>query len=127
MLLRAYGRNKYIQLIQQNLDQANYLASLIENDEEMELTAPVASNVVCFRFNPGGLSEDELDALNRKIIGEVYKIRFWMISDTVIKGRFTLRAAITNHRSKRSDFDYIYNLVKELGHRAVITTDVRRS
>jgi aromatic-L-amino-acid decarboxylase len=76
MLLRAYGRNKYTQLIQQNLDQANYLASLIEKDREMELTAPVASNVVCFRFNPGGLSEDELDSLNRKIIGKVYKIRF---------------------------------------------------
>jgi glutamate/tyrosine decarboxylase-like PLP-dependent enzyme len=84
----------------------------------MELTAPVASNVVCFRFNPGGLSEDEISDLNKKIISEVYKIRFWMISETVLKGRFTLRAAITNHRSKRQDFDYIYNLVKELGHKA---------
>jgi len=123
MLLRAYGRNKYSHLIQQNLDQANYLANLVEKDQEMELTAPVASNVVCFRFNPGGLSEDELSVLNRKIISEIYRIRFWMISDTVIKGRFTLRAAITNHRSKRSDFDYIYHLVKELGQKAV--TDMR--
>jgi aromatic-L-amino-acid decarboxylase len=125
MLLRAYGRNKYSQLIQQNIDQANYLASLIDNDEMLELTAPVASNVVCFRFNPGGLSEAELDSLNRKIISEVYRIRFWMISDTVIKGRFTLRAAITNHRSKRSDFDYVFNLVKELGQKTV--SDIRQS
>jgi aromatic-L-amino-acid decarboxylase len=118
LLLRAYGRDKYSRLIQQNIDQASYLASLIEKDPEMELTAPVASNVVNFRFNPGGLSEDEISDLNKKIISEVYKIRFWMISETVLKGRFTLRAAITNHRSKRQDFDYIYNLVKELGHKA---------
>jgi glutamate/tyrosine decarboxylase-like PLP-dependent enzyme len=85
----------------------------------MELTAPVASNVVNFRFNPGGITEDEVRDLNKKIIGEVYKIRFWMISETVLKGRFTLRAAITNHRSKREDFDYIYNLVKELGQKAL--------
>ena len=26
-------------------------------------------------------------------------------------------AAITNHRSKRSDFDYVFNLVKELGRK----------
>ena len=91
----------------------------MEKDPEMELTAPVASNVVCFQFNPGDLSEAELDGLNRKIIGEVYKIRFWMISDTVVKGHFTLRAAIVNHRSKREDFDYIYNLVKELGRKAL--------
>ncbi len=119
MLLRAHGRDKYSRLIQQNIDQAKYLAGLVEKDPEMELTAPVASNVVCFRFNPGGFSEDELADLNKKIIGEIYKIRFWMISDTVVKGRFTLRAAIVNHRSRREDFDYIYNLVKELGQKAL--------
>jgi glutamate/tyrosine decarboxylase-like PLP-dependent enzyme len=124
MLLRAHGRDKYSRLIQQNLDQAKYLEGLVKKDPEMELTAPVASNVVCFRFNPGGLSEAELDSLNRTILDEIYKIRFWMISDTVVKGRFTLRAAITNHRSKREDFDYIYNLVKELGHKAL--TDLKK-
>jgi glutamate/tyrosine decarboxylase-like PLP-dependent enzyme len=119
LLLRAYGREKYSHLIQQNLNQAKYLANLIERDPEMELTAPVASNVVCFRFNPGGLSENELETLNKRIISEIYKIIFWMISDTVIKGRFTLRAAIVNHRSRREDFDYVHNLVKELGRKAL--------
>jgi hypothetical protein len=42
-----------------------------------------------------------------------------MISDTMIKGHFTLRAAVTNHRSKLEDFDYIYNPVKELGREAM--------
>lgn len=121
MLLRAYGRGKYGRLIQQNLDQAKYLADLVKDDPDMELTTPVASNVVCFRFNPGGLNEDELDKLNRTIINDIYKVRFWMISDTVVKGRFTLRAAITNHRSKRKDFDYIFNLVKEVGHKHFAT------
>lgn len=122
MLLRAYGREKYSHLIQQNIDQARYLADLVRRDGEMELTAPVACNVVCFRFNPGGLTEEKLNDLNRGIIGEIYKIRFWMISDTVIKGRFTLRAAIVNHRSKRGDFDYVYNLVKELGRKLLSDT-----
>jgi aromatic-L-amino-acid decarboxylase len=125
MLLRAYGREKYSRLIQQNLDQAKYLADLVTKDKEMELTAPVASNVVCFRYNPGGLADAELDDLNKAIIGEIYKIRFWMISDTTIRGRFTLRAAITNHRSKQEDFDYIYNLVKDLGRKALSKLSAR--
>jgi aromatic-L-amino-acid decarboxylase len=115
MLLRAYGRDKYSRLIQQNLDQAKYLSELLAGDPEFELSAPVASNVVCFRFNPGGLSELELEKLNREIADRINKINWWMISDTVVKGRFTLRAAIVNHRSKREDFDYIYNFVKKLG------------
>jgi glutamate/tyrosine decarboxylase-like PLP-dependent enzyme len=119
MLLRAYGRGKYGRLIQQNLDQAGYLADLVTRDPELELTAPVASNVVCFRYNSGGLGEDELKELNTKIIYGVYKVRLYMISDTSIKGRYTLRAAIVNHRSKREDFDYICNFVKELGRKAL--------
>ena len=119
MLLRAHGRGKYSRLIQQNIEQAKYLADLVSKDPDMELTAPVASNVVCFRYNPGGLSEDELNALNKTIADEVNKIRFWMFSDTNVKGRWSLRAAVTNHRSKQDDFDYAYKLVKELGHKAL--------
>jgi glutamate/tyrosine decarboxylase-like PLP-dependent enzyme len=119
MLLRAYGREKYGRLIQQNLDQAKYLGELVKGDPEMELTAPIASNVVCFRFNPGGLGEDELNSLNKALAGELNKVSWWMFSDTDVKGRWSLRAAITNHRSKREDFDYAYNMVKELGRKAL--------
>ena len=119
MLLRAYGRGKYSRLIQQNIEQAKYLADLVSSDPEMELTAPVASNVVCFRFNPGGLNDDDLNTLNKTIASGANKIKFWMISDTNVKGRWSLRAAIVNHRSRREDFDYIYGLVKELGRKAL--------
>ncbi len=67
MLLRAFGKKKYCTLIQQNLDQTNYLAKLIEKNPELELTAPVASNVVCFRYKQGNLNEVELEKLNREI------------------------------------------------------------
>jgi aromatic-L-amino-acid decarboxylase len=67
MLLRAYGRKKYNSLIQQNLNQINYLAALIEEDDELELTAPVVSNVVCFRFRPTDLDELKTEKLNRLI------------------------------------------------------------
>ncbi len=59
------------------------------------------------------------------LISEINKIRFYIISDTIIKGRYTLRVAITNHRSKRGDFDYIYSLVKELGER--LLPEVKKS
>ncbi len=118
MLLRANGKEKYSQLIQKNLDQASYLAGLVEKDKDLELMAPVASNVVCLRYNPGGLSEQQLDNLNKSIANGLNAVSFWMLSDTTVKGRFTLRAAITNHRSRRSDFDYVVSLVKELGAKA---------
>ncbi|GAH81349.1 unnamed protein product, partial [marine sediment metagenome] len=52
MLLRAYGKNKYSNLVQQNIDQTNYLGELIRKEPNMEITAPVVSNIVCFRYKP---------------------------------------------------------------------------
>ncbi len=107
MLLRAYGKKKYADLIQKNLDQTLYLAGLIEKEADMELTAPVISNVVCFRCNPGNLNETELEQLNRMILDTLNQQTFLMISDTTIKGRYMLRACNVNHRTEQRDLDYL--------------------
>ena len=117
MLLRAYGRNKYARLVQQNIDQINYLADLIETEACIELTAPVISNIACFRYNPGGLDDGQLEKLNKMVAQELWKINFNIVSDTRIKGKYMLRACNVNHRSQREDFDFLVDEIKKIGHR----------
>ena len=117
MLLRAYGKNKYRRLIQQNIDQINYLAQLIREEPDMEITAPVVSNIVCFRYKPGKLVDKKLDRLNQLIYRDINERSFWMISDTIIKGRYMLRACNVNHRSQKQDFDFLVKEVKSTGER----------
>lgn len=119
MLLRAYGKEKYSRLIQQNIDQANYLAELIRKEPKMEITSPVASNIVCFRYKPDGFEEQELEKLNRMILGDLWQRNLGLISDTTIKGRYMLRACCVNHRSQRQDFDFLVNEVKKAGEKFV--------
>ncbi len=119
MLLRAYGQNKYSNLIQQNIDQIDYLAELIRKEPNMEITAPVASNIVCFRYKPKNLTEPELAKLNKLIFSDLNQRSFWMISDTTIKGRYMLRACNVNHRSQKQDFDFLVNEVKKTGEKIV--------
>jgi glutamate/tyrosine decarboxylase-like PLP-dependent enzyme len=52
MTFKEHGAAKYGRLIQQNIDQAHYLAALVEKSPELELALPVSLNVVCFRFTP---------------------------------------------------------------------------
>ena len=52
MSLKEHGIEKFARLIRQNITQAKYLTDLIEQSEELELTAPTCTNIVCFRFNP---------------------------------------------------------------------------
>jgi glutamate/tyrosine decarboxylase-like PLP-dependent enzyme len=88
---------------------------LIEKDPEMEITAPVVSNIVCFRYKPNKLNEAELEELNKKILDDINKKAFLMISDTTIKGRYMLRACNVNNRSKKEDILSIVEEVKKAG------------
>ncbi len=116
MLLRAYGRNKYARLIQQNIDQINYLTDILRKEPKFEITAPVTSNIVCFRYNPGNLDDAQLEKLNKQIAHTLWMtINFWIVSDTIIKGKYTLRACNVNNRSRREDFDFLVNEIKKIG------------
>jgi len=123
MLLRAYGKNKYSNLIQQNINQTKYLVGLIRKEPKMEITAPVVSNIVCFRYKPKGLTESELEKVNKMIYSELNQKSFWMISDTTIKGKYMLRACNVNHRSKKQDFDFLISEVKKTGEKVVSQTN----
>ena len=114
MLLRAYGRDMYSKLVEQNIDQIQYLAGLIEKEPKMEISVPAASNIVCFRYIGDGLSEAEIEKLNRRILSELWKINLWMISDTTIKGKYMLRACNVNHRTRFADFDVLLGRIKHL-------------
>ena len=50
MLLQEHGVAKYARLIEQNVEQATYLAGLVQRHSELELMAPVPLNVVCVRY-----------------------------------------------------------------------------
>jgi len=119
MLLRAYGKEKYCRLIQQNIDQISYLADLIEREPNMEVTVNVASNIVCFRYIDERVSELDLEKLNRLILGDMFQINFGMISDTTIKGKYLLRACNVNHRTRRQDFNWLVEEIKKSGQKHI--------
>ena len=112
MSLKAHGSDKYARIIQQNLDQALYLGELVDASPELELSAPVTLNVVCFRYVAPGMDGDALDEVNKRIVIELQEQGVAVLSGTVIKGKHVLRAANSNHRSRREDFDF---LVREVG------------
>lgn len=115
MLLKADGVEKYAQLIQQNIDQADYLSERVKNATELELVVPVFLNIVCFRYIVDGLSEKELKDLNNQILWQLWSGGL-IPSDTTLNEKYTLRVCITNHRSKREDFDRLVDEVIRIGN-----------
>lgn len=115
---KEHGIEKYARLIRQNIAQARHLAQLVESSPMLELLAPVPLNVVCFRFVCPQLNEAQHNALNREILMELHERGLAVPTYTMLKGKYAIRAAVTNHRSRKEDFEILVretvNLGKEL-------------
>src|SRR4051812_6304848 len=113
--LKAYGVNALARLIEQNVAQVQYLAGLIEAHPELELLAPVPLNVVCFRYVPQGTQAGDLNALNQEILLRLQESGLALPSATVLQGRYAIRCANVNHRTRRADFDLLVEAVGRRG------------
>ena len=103
-------------MIARNVEQAHYFGRLVENEPKMELMAPIGMDIVCFRFNPGGLDEDALNALNKEILMQLHEQGIAAPSYTTLGDRYCLRIAIANHRSTQDDFDVLAKEVVRIGN-----------
>jgi aromatic-L-amino-acid/L-tryptophan decarboxylase len=124
--IKEHGIEKYARLIEQNIEQAGYLAGLVERDPELELLAPVPLNIVCFRYSAGARGDDELNDLNRELLIRLQESGAAVPSHTTLNGRYAIRVAITNHRSRREDFDLLVSKVKEIGRALSVTSRENR-
>jgi aromatic-L-amino-acid/L-tryptophan decarboxylase len=115
MCFKTYGLDAYSRIIEQNIDQAHYLGSLIDRDRRLELLAPVALNVVCFRFRGGLVDESAINAANEELVLRLQESGVAAPSMTQLAGRVAIRVANTNHRTRREDFDLLIAKVLELG------------
>ncbi len=115
MSIKEHGVERYGRLIQQNVDQAKYLASLVEAAPDLQLLAPVPLNIVCFRFVADGWDDTALNELNQELLIQVHESGIAVPSYTTIGGTYALRVAITNHRSRQEDCDIFVREVRRLG------------
>lgn len=119
MSFKTHGIDAFARLIEQNVNQARYCAALIEADPDLELVAPVPLNIVCFRFAPHDANREALNQVNEEILLRIQESGLAVPSGTRIGDKFALRVAITNHRSKREDFDLLIEAVQRIGREIV--------
>ncbi|MFD2205626.1 pyridoxal phosphate-dependent decarboxylase family protein [Kiloniella antarctica] len=115
MSLQEHGVEKFGRLIDQNIAQGQYLNDLIKQETDLELIAPTNINIVCYRYNPGGLNHDKLKEINIEIMLRLQEEGSAALSDTTVHGAHCLRVAITNHRTRQSDLDFLVDETLRIG------------
>jgi aromatic-L-amino-acid decarboxylase len=115
MSIKEHGLERFGRMIARNVEQAQYLGRLVEASERLELTAPIGLDIVCFRYNPGGLDTEALNRLNQALLVELQESGVAAPSCTTLGGAYCLRVAIANHRSRFEDFDVLVETVLRIG------------
>ncbi len=120
MSLKEHGTVRYGRVMTRNIEQAKYLAELINAEPNLQLMAPVRLDIVCFRYQPSNaikpaLNDLELESLNKEILFRLQEEGTAAPSYTTLKGKYCLRVAIANHRSQQADFDLLISEIKRLG------------
>lgn len=113
--IRDFGLEKIGQLQHQNVRDVHYLKELILAHQDLELMAPVALNILCFRYQSKRLECVQWNDLNKELLMRLHEQGLAAPSSTVLNGNFVLRVANTNHRTRRNDFDALVEYVCKLG------------
>lgn len=122
--LSYYGARRIAAAIEEDCATAEYMAGRVRAAEDFELLAPATLGICCFRHVPTGVRrrlEDEgrreetdarLDDLNERVMQRVQRGGEAYVSNANLRGRFALRASITNYRTTRRDIDLTLEVIR---------------
>ena len=115
--LRAYGRSGYRAMVERHLDLAKHLAACVDAAPDLERVADVTLNIVAFRYQPDGVDDAHLDALNARIGDAILADGRIYMGTTRYRDMTVFRPAIVNWRTTEADVELIVTVVRELGAR----------
>ncbi len=119
MSIRMLGLGAFRSGVAHGMQLAERAGARVMESKELELLAPPSLGIVCFRFNPEGegLSEPELEELNRTLQDRIVPAGIAMVSSTRLEGKYALRMCILNYRTQWADVERVLDWVEAEGRR----------
>ena len=115
-VIRSYGLEGLRALIRKHVALAHELARKIEEMPGFEVMAPVHFGLVCFRYRPAGVSDQEADRLNRELLVRVNSAHRVHLTHTELAGRYVIRMAIGQRQTEREHVEEAWQLVQAAAH-----------
>ena len=130
LTLRYYGVQRIAAAISEDCTLAAYLGEQVAAAADFEMLGPPELSICCFRYVPpawrsklqmaagdepavGTELDAKLDELNARIMNVVQRGGRAYLSSATIRGKFALRACITNFRTTRADIDETLGIIRD--------------
>src|SRR5437762_3616372 len=128
MMLKGVGLSALGGAIEKDLACARHFERLVRASEDFEMLSPVELSIFCFRHVPGRLKralaggnevehvriDEELDALNERLLIELQRDGSSYLSNARLHGRFALRGCVMNYRTTLRDMEILLGDLRRL-------------
>ena len=108
--LKVYGADRLGAEIARSCALAQHLKRRVEAEKRLELLAPVALNIVCFRYRAA-----DPDRINAAIVAALQEQGIAAPSTTMVDGKLAIRVCLINHRTLERDIDAMLEAVLKVG------------
>jgi len=131
MMLKGVGVRALGEAIEKDLACARHLERLVKASEDFEMLAPVELSIFCFRYVPQRFKDalsgaddstrrsidEELDALNERLLIELQRDGSSYLSNARLGGRFSLRGCVMNYRTTPRDMEILLDDLRRVAAR----------
>jgi aromatic-L-amino-acid decarboxylase len=117
MAIRAFGREGMEARIREHCRLAELFAGWVEHERYYSIAAPVTMAVVCFRFQPPGMSDESDDLLNERIVEAVNAGGDAYLTHTTLRGRRVMRVGVGNVLTAERHLEHAWQRSRDEGER----------
>ena len=113
-VLRYFGRQGIIDALREHVRLAALFAGWVDQAGDFERLAPTPLSVVAFRHRPVGVEDEgRLDEVNMTLLDRVNASGEVFLSHTRVDGRYAIRLAVGNLRSRERHVRRAWDLLRE--------------
>lgn len=112
-IIRYFGVEGLAARIKHHIELAQEFAKWIDDEKDFERMAPVPFSTVCFRYNPGNKTEEELNEMNEKMLEKINYSGKIFLSHTKLNGKFVIRLTIGSIRHERRHVEEAWEIIKK--------------
>ena len=109
-VIRFYGVEGLQNMIREHIRLAQSFKGWVEKKKNFELMAPVSVSLVCFRLNDGR-PEDDLNALNKKLLDSLNQTGKVFLTHTTLRGKYVLRLSIAQRTTEECHVKEAWDLI----------------
>ncbi|UCH15599.1 MAG: aminotransferase class V-fold PLP-dependent enzyme [Bacteroidales bacterium] len=113
-VIRNFGIKGLQDKLRKHISLARYIEEKIKAHNNFEIVVPANFNLICFRFKPGNITDNEkLNELNLQLLNKINNTGKIYLSHTRLKGIYTLRMATGQTNLEQKHVDQAWKVIQE--------------